>query len=66
MLEAAYRELIAAGVKELFYIRGAGLLGDDDDATVDGTHPNDLGFARMADAMEPVWRQALEAAPPEQ
>jgi lysophospholipase L1-like esterase len=61
-LEAAYQELIANGVQKLFYIPGASLLGDDGEATVDGTHPTDLGFFRMADAMEPVWRQALAAA----
>jgi lysophospholipase L1-like esterase len=59
-LEAAYRDLSASGVDKLFYIPGANLLGDDDDATVDGTHPNDLGFERMADAMEPVLRRALK------
>jgi lysophospholipase L1-like esterase len=59
-LEAAYRDLSASGVDKLFYIPGASLLGDDNDATVDGTHPNDLGFERMADAMEPVLRRALK------
>lgn len=59
-LEAAYRDLSASGVDKLFYIPGANLLGDDDDATVDGTHPNDLGFERMADALEPVLRRALK------
>jgi len=27
---------------------------------VDGTHPTDLGFMRMADALEPVLREALK------
>lgn len=62
-LLAAYQEMVASGVRKLFYIPGANLLGDDDEATVDGTHPTDLGFMRMADAMEPVWRQALSAGP---
>jgi len=61
-LESAFRELAAGGARALFYIPGAGLLGDDDEATVDGTHPSDLGFMRMADAMEPVLRQAVAAA----
>ncbi len=61
-LAQAFRELIAAGTRRLFYLPGANLLGDDDEATVDGTHPTDLGFMRMADAMEPTIRQALAAA----
>jgi len=62
-LQAAYKELTASGIQKLFYIAGAGLLGDDDEATVDGTHPTDLGMMRMAGTMEPVLRQALAAAP---
>ena len=38
------------------------LLGNDDEATVDGTHPTDLGFLRMADVMAPVLRRALSKA----
>lgn len=47
----------------LFYIEGKGLLGDDGEATVDGSHPTDLGFLRIAGHMEPVLRQALALAP---
>ena len=32
------------------------------EGTVDGTHPTDLGFLRMADAIEPTLRRALKAA----
>jgi lysophospholipase L1-like esterase len=28
--------------------------GDDSDGTVDSSHPNDLGYYRMADALYPV------------
>jgi hypothetical protein len=58
-LQTAYQESVASRVQKLFYIPGANLLGEDDEATVDGTHPTDLGFMRMADAMEPVLKQAL-------
>jgi hypothetical protein len=34
-------------------------LGDDADGATDGSHPNDLGFARQADVFEPVLREAL-------
>lgn len=36
-----------------------GLLGDDGDGTVDGTHPTDLGFHRQAQALLPVVRSLL-------
>jgi len=59
---AAYDRLVADGVRRLFHLEGADLLGDDGEGTVDGSHPNDLGFMRQADAFEPVLRQALAAA----
>ena len=56
----AYERLTAAGVKHLSYLEGEQLLGDDGDGTVDSSHPNDLGFARQADAMEKVLRPVLK------
>lgn len=41
------------------YVNGETLLGDDSEATVDGTHPTDLGFLRMAEAIRPVLAKAL-------
>lgn len=58
-LKEAYERLIAAGVKGLTYVEGEQLLGDDGEATVDGTHATDLGFLRMAQAMEPALVKAL-------
>ncbi len=60
-LQKAYHQLLGDGFKKVFYLRGDQLLGSDGEATVDGTHPTDLGFLRMADAMEPVLREALRA-----
>jgi hypothetical protein len=59
-LRAAYRRLARAGVKNLHYIPADHLLGEDGEATVDGTHPTDLGFLRMAEAIEPVLRRILD------
>jgi lysophospholipase L1-like esterase len=59
-LKAAYDRLKAQGVKGLYYIPCDNLLGDDSEATVDGTHPTDLGFMRMADTIEPVLRRILK------
>jgi len=46
----AFDALIAAGDKNLFYLPGDKLIGDDGEGTVDGSHPTDLGFMRQADA----------------
>ncbi len=58
-LKAAYDKLTAEGVKGLHYVEGEHLLGDDDEATTDSSHPSDLGMMRMADALEPVLRPIL-------
>jgi hypothetical protein len=59
-LRAAYERLTEKGIQGLSYVPGETLLGSDGEATVDGTHPTDLGFQRIADALEPVLRKALE------
>lgn len=42
------------GVKNLYFIMADNLLGSEHDATVDGTHPNDLGFDKMIQKMQPI------------
>ncbi len=59
MLLKNFDELVSAGVKNLYYLEGKTLLGDDDEGTTDGSHPNDLGFMRQADAFEPILKRAL-------
>jgi hypothetical protein len=46
--------LIAGGVKNLYYLEGEHLLGDDTEGAVDSSHPTDLGFMRQADAFAKV------------
>ena len=53
-LSAAFRRLRSAGVGNLHYLKGDRLLGSDSEGTTDGSHPNDLGMMRIADAMTPV------------
>lgn len=50
---ALYERLRAAGATQLAYAEGDALLGDDSEATVDGSHPSDLGFVRYADYLQP-------------
>lgn len=59
-LQSAWARMLAAGIKGLYYVPCRYLLGDDGEATVDGTHPTDLGFLRLADGIEPTLRQALQ------
>ena len=61
-LRAAYERLQKSGVKDLSYVKGADLLGDDGEATVDSSHPNDLGFMRQADALAKVLGPQLNKA----
>jgi len=47
-----------AGDSHIDFVDGTTLLGDDfDECTVDGSHPTDLGFWRMAKGLEPVFRK---------
>ncbi len=59
-LRAAYQRLVDSGVQGLHYVPCDELFGDDGEATVDGTHATDLGFLRMAEALDPVLRSALK------
>jgi acetyl esterase/lipase/ubiquinone/menaquinone biosynthesis C-methylase UbiE/lysophospholipase L1-like esterase len=63
-LKAFYEKLISEGDRNVHYVPAADLLGDDGEATVDGTHPTDIGFARMADgvgrALEPLLKRIGE------
>ncbi|HLP75709.1 MAG TPA: SGNH/GDSL hydrolase family protein, partial [Candidatus Paceibacterota bacterium] len=60
-LRAAFDRLQKSGMKNLHYIQGEHLLGDDGEGTTDGSHPNDLGFMRQADAFAPVIKPLLKA-----
>ena len=43
------------GDRHIYFFEGTNILGPDfDECTVDGVHPTDLGFLRIADALEPV------------
>ncbi|HSG70186.1 MAG TPA: SGNH/GDSL hydrolase family protein [Planctomycetaceae bacterium] len=58
-LRAAYENLKREGVEHLSYLEGDIQLGDDGEAATDGSHPNDLGFIRYADAYETVLKPIL-------
>ena len=57
-----YRQAMESGDRRVYFLDGASLFGTSyrDCCTVDGCHPNDLGFLRMAEAVLPVLRSAME------
>ncbi len=58
-LRKLHDRLKAAGDKRIHYVHASQLLGGDGEDTVDGSHPTDLGFSRMAQGITPIVREAL-------
>lgn len=54
-----FEALKKQGVKNLYLITADDLLGSEHDATVDGTHPNDLGFDKMINKLQPAILEIL-------
>lgn len=63
MLRELYDRLRKAGDTQVYYVSSAHMLGGDGEDTVDGTHPTDLGFSRIAEGMGPFLREALAGSP---
>lgn len=61
-LRKVFDELKSAGDDHLYYLEGEHLLGDDNEGTVDSSHPTDLGFMRQADAFAEVLKPILADA----
>lgn len=61
VIRRTYEHALAAGDARVRFIDGETLFGTTErrDCLVDGTHPNDLGFRRMADTITPVLRELL-------
>ena len=57
-----YEKVRKAGEKNVYYIYSDGALGEDGEATVDGTHFTDLGMMRYVDHILPTIKKALKAA----
>lgn len=59
-----YQNAVRAGDQNVYFIGGETYFGNDnrEACTVDGCHPNDLGFMRMAKAVFPTLRRILYRA----
>lgn len=60
---AAFSALKGEGAANLHYIDASGFYGEDNDASTDYVHPNDLGHKRMSDGLAQAVRAALAEAP---
>lgn len=58
LLREIFAALQAEGVKGLSFVSAEGMMGPDDEGTVDGCHPTDLGFMYQAEvfvkALKPI------------
>lgn len=61
MMRRRYEDL-SARYADLHYLPAAGLLGTDNEHTVDALHLTDMGALRFTDALEPVFRSILKDA----
>ncbi|NND08741.1 MAG: hypothetical protein HKN87_20395 [Saprospiraceae bacterium] len=59
-LRETYERLQDQDIPNIYYLSGENLLGTDGEGATDGSHPNDLGMMRYADAYEPALRNILQ------
>lgn len=59
-LRKVFDAAVASGDKKIHYLAGDVLIGLDGEATVDGSHPTDLGMLRYADLYEKSLREILK------
>lgn len=62
IIRRTYDNAMRAGDKNVWFMDGGTFFGEEgrSECTVDGTHPNALGFMRMAEKIYPVLKEALE------
>ena len=61
IIRKTYENAVAKGDKNVYFLDGCKFFGDVDryECTVDGTHPNDLGFYRMYQGVLPTLQKIL-------
>ncbi len=57
-----YQNAVAEGDKRVWFLDGGTFFGKESrsECTVDGTHPNELGFMKMAEAVYPMLKEMLK------
>jgi hypothetical protein len=59
-MQAVYAKMLNDKVPYLYYLKADNLLGQEGEATIDGSHPTDLGFTRQAAEFQRVLRKILK------
>jgi hypothetical protein len=59
-LKLVFNQALSEGISGLHYLEADNLTGDDNEGTVDGVHPSDLGMLRLADKIQSVIEQILK------
>jgi len=59
-LNRIFREQKSKGDKNIYLVKADDLIGNNQEATVDGVHLTDLGFLRLAENLYPVLRKRLK------
>lgn len=59
-LRKAYDALKKSGIKQIYYQKGKDLIGNDQEATVDGAHPSDLGMFRISEVLYPTIKSIIK------
>ncbi|WP_423127598.1 SGNH/GDSL hydrolase family protein [Gaoshiqia sp. Z1-71] len=59
-LARIFQEQKNKGDRNIYYMKAAKLIGDDQEATVDGVHLTDLGFQRIAENLYPTIRKLIK------
>ena len=61
IIRQTYENALADGDSKVWFLDGSRFFGDEGRAEclVDGTHPNALGFMRMAQSLYPVLKAAI-------
>lgn len=59
-LKRIFQEQRKKGDRKIYYVKADKLIGNNQEATVDGVHLTDLGFMQMAENLYPVLRKRIK------
>ena len=60
-IRKVYDTLEKSGIKGLYFQEGKDLIGTDQEGTIDGAHPNDLGLFRYAEVIYPTIKSIIKS-----
>ncbi|MEF9924003.1 MAG: SGNH/GDSL hydrolase family protein [Muribaculaceae bacterium] len=59
-VNAIYKTLKKSGEKNIYFLKSDKMLGDDNEATVDGIHFTDMGFTRYSELLYPIIKKLIK------